>query len=104
MHIFFYRIEIYKDGQCSGTSTLGFLVGYYYVAFSSALRRRSPLRFTGAFLRPLLALSSALRRRSAPPFVVAVHSAAGPQGLASSANRGIKDIFLKYNSEGRGDK
>ena len=38
IHIFFYRIEIDKQGQCSGTFTLGFLVGYDYVEFSPTLR------------------------------------------------------------------
>ena len=66
MHILFYRIEIYNQGQCSGTFTLGFLVGYNYVAFSSVLPWWSPLWFTGALLRPLLALSSALHRNSPP--------------------------------------
>ena len=28
IHIYFYRIEIDKQGQCSGTITLWFLVGY----------------------------------------------------------------------------
>ena len=37
-HILFYRIEIDKQGQCRGTFTLGFLVGYDYVEFSSTLR------------------------------------------------------------------
>ena len=38
IHIFFYRIEIDKQGQCSRTFTLWFLVGYDYVKFSSTLR------------------------------------------------------------------
>ena len=66
IHIYFYRIEIDKQGQCSGTFTLGFLVGYDYVEFSSTLRWWAPLWFTGALLRPLLALSSALHRNSPP--------------------------------------
>ena len=75
-HILFYRIEIDKQGQCSGTFTLGFLVGYDNVEFSSTLCWWSPLWFTGALLRLLLALSSAarelspaLRRCSAAPFI-----------------------------------
>ena len=38
IHIYFYRIEIDKQGQCSRTFTLWFLVGYDYVEFSSTLR------------------------------------------------------------------
>ena len=64
--ICFYRIEIDKQGQCSGTFTLGFLVGYDYVEFSSTLRWWSPMWLTGALLRPLLALSSALHQNSPP--------------------------------------
>ena len=37
IHINFYRIEIDKQGQCSRTFTLGFLVGYDHVEFSSTL-------------------------------------------------------------------
>ena len=51
IHIYFYRIEIDKEGQCSGTFTLWFLVGYDYVELSSTLRRWSSLWFTGALLR-----------------------------------------------------
>ena len=63
-HILFYRLEIVKKGQCSGTFTLGFLAGYEYVEFSSTLHWWSPLWFTGALLRPLLALSSVLHGSS----------------------------------------
>ena len=75
-HILFYRIEIEKQGQCSGTFTLGFLVGYDYVEFSSALRWWSPLWFTGALLRAAPELSPALRRCSTPPFIGALSRAA----------------------------
>ena len=66
IHIYFYRIEIDKEGQCSGTFTLWFLVGYDYVELSSTLRRWSSLWFTGALLHPLLALSSAVHQNSPP--------------------------------------
>ena len=66
MHIFVYRIEM----QCSGTFTLGFLVGYNYLAFSSAPRWWSPLWFAGALLH------------SAPELSPALHGS--PEGLASS--------------------
>ena len=66
IHIFLYRIEIDKHGQCSRTYTLGFLASYDHVEFSSALRLWSPLWFTGNLLRLLLAHSSALHQSSSP--------------------------------------
>ena len=75
-HILFYRIEIDKQGQCSGTFTLGFLVGYDYVEFSSTLRWWSPTPFVGALLCAARQLSPALRRCSAPPFIGALSRAA----------------------------
>ena len=38
IHIFLYRIEIDKHGQCRRTYTLGFLASYDHGKFSSALR------------------------------------------------------------------
>ena len=52
IHIYFYRIEIDEQGQCSGTFTLGFLVG--------------------ALLRAAPELSPALRRCYASPFIIAL--------------------------------
>ena len=72
IHNYFYRIEIDKQGQCSGTITLWFLVGYNYVEFSSTLRWWSSLWFTGALLHAAPELSSALRWCYAPPFIGAL--------------------------------
>ena len=98
IHIYFYRIEIDEQGQCSVTFTLGFLVGYNHVEFSPhcaggllcgslvlsyALCWRSPPHCTGTLPRAAPVLCSALHHRSQP------HCAVGPQGLASSAKVGI---------------
>ena len=84
-HILFYRIEIDKQGQCSGTFTLGFLVGYDNVEFSSTLCWWSPLWFTGTLLRPLLALSSVLHQNSPPRCAGALPR---PSSALSAALRG----------------
>ena len=96
-HIFFYRIKIEKQWQCSGTFTWGFLVGYEYEGFSSTLRWWSPLWFTGALLRPLLALSSALHWNSPPRCAGALLR---PSSLLSAALRGRSPGIGKLGKSG----
>ena len=96
-HILFYRREIDKQGQCSGTFNWWFLVGYDYVEFSSTLRWWSPLSFTGALLRPVLALSSALHRNSPPRCDVALLR---PSSALSAALRGRSAGIGKHGKPG----
>ena len=96
-HILFYRIEIDKQEKCRGTFTLGFLVGYDYVEFSSTLRWWAPLWFTGALLRPLLALTSALHRNSPPRCAGALLR---PSSALSAALRGRSPGIGKLGKSG----
>ena len=57
IHNYFFWLELFNDGQCSGAFTFRFLVGYEYV---------------GIFLRAAPALLSTFHRRSPPPFVGAL--------------------------------
>ena len=96
-HILFYKIKIDKQGQCSGSFTLGFFVGFDYVEFSSTLHWWSPLWVTGAHLRRVFALYSGLHRNSPLRCTSAL---LGPSSVLAAALHGRSARIGKLGKSG----